>query len=1521
MSGAFLTAKLALAVAVIAALLLPALLDTPKAAAQGAREDFIPPEPIDISVTLEYFEDGREWRLLVKNDSSDVWVYDVKVRIDTGPSLVPTITHFPTPGSAPEFGWSFSDGILTLAAINPGRGSRFRLRADISGTFTGFFPIRVSIISSTPMETPGSENNSRVETWASAIAGATGLSFTDFTSIVVLTSVDNRRPPLDGETAFKVSAKNPAGLPHGTDRGNNNKVDTQVKITITEGLSFAWTNVPDGITISGNSAIWSAGDLPASVDSTRTKTLSVPVSLSGSTPLETRCLTAEVQQVTPPDPEDRRFDDVGTVCLGEPPVEVLGAWPQIKVYGNIGLFTFFPCIGATAYPCNTNDTLELVVRFGLGASYITTKQRRDDAATPPESTSRGIMYLQPESVVVHVDDRIGRTVKDGGVIWSTGALMNLTDTQQLLTSSWQINEAVTVTAPGGGDAPGRWVLTNTEDGHSSYDLLNAPDSTRVTYDLFPLTDLGSSPNEYFEDVKVDFGEMGTYVALFEIKGVLSMTTYTDSGTYTFHVGPMADLEVRDAGPNPAVAGNRRAYTIEAVNHGPSDAAVVEVALTGVPDGASVVASQGSYDPGTGIWRIGELENMELRTLIGKSNAETLTIIAEDAGLAPITATIASKELYTVCLDGNAADVAASDESACTGGSNTWHTAEYYDPIAANNTATIAAQTGTGAGHPDAPTNLRVVETPVGNIVEWDSVAEVNGFPVTHYQVQRSASPWEILSDNQKGTVYADMGDGAANASYRVRAVNRFDVPGPWSQQATPHLKPSRPKSFTAAGQSDTVAELSWGAPDTVADVTVSGYDLEFSEDGGATWTSLATPATLGQSATSYTHTDATLTSASLTPDILRQYRVRTVGTVDGSTVKSDWATATLTHPKPGVPKTFAAAGQSETQASLSWSAPDAVTHVSVTGYEVEFSKDGGANWATVTGTPTLDGTTWSLPHSDSGLAADAVRQYRARTLGTVGSVTVQSDWAYALASEDYPAPGAPRNFAARAINRSRVDLSWIAPVAVSGVTLTGYHLEFSSDGNTWTRLEDDQSRTVLPATATYHPHTNDMLEPGALRQYRLRAVGTANNASFESGWVFASAATEAVGPPQNLAAVPDPESPTASRTRINLTWDVPAFGQNLVTGYRIDYAPDGSEDWQTLEHSYRTNPRSYQHTGRLPGERSCYRVAAIFAGGTGPFTASVCATTLGNPTDDLPGEPENLRIDSVGSNYVVLEWDAPSSGGAVEYYQWRSNIHTPTEVSRAATSVRVGGLQSGTTYEFQVRAGNSNGPGGWSTSVPVMLHRASGAVKASPAELEVEKGGSGSFNVRLNRSPKWPMRVYFIWEGADCLTESLPYQQGQILLPTNPSPSKEFWDDIWWGPPEDRFAAPWNTGLDIQMDASGCQGGETAVIDYDLWTLPFSELEGLSLWEVLNLNEDEWRDKWGVDPLDGISGPSVKVTVVDGAGASRATAGEQTLADVIAGGASLNVSAVLPPQAAVWRREEWGLYGFPPASYWWDWWD
>ena len=57
-----------------------------------------------------------------------------------------------------------------------------------------------------------------------------------------------------------------------------------------------------------------------------------------------------------------------------------------------------------------------------------------------------------------------------------------------------------------------------------------------------------------------------------------------TGTYTVHVGPIAELEVRDGGPGLPPSGSR-AFSIVAVNHGPDNAPAARVTLIkGLPRG-------------------------------------------------------------------------------------------------------------------------------------------------------------------------------------------------------------------------------------------------------------------------------------------------------------------------------------------------------------------------------------------------------------------------------------------------------------------------------------------------------------------------------------------------------------------------------------------------------------------------------------------------------------------------------------------------------------------------------------------------------------------------------------------------------------------------------------------------------------------------------------------------------------------------------------------------------------------------
>ena len=1345
-------------------------------------------------------------------------------------------------------------------------------------------------------------------------------------------------------------------------------IDLQVAIELTGGLrvsgapsytstTFEGDPVTKPSSVSYDSGVFTVGRLQQGPDPPYPKfhSVTLPITVASDAVVNEQCLTATLTGNPPPGTgpnDDDIADNVAKVCLSE-----VGTLARPFVSGQVDAFTVYPCVGVTTPPCDsTNDVRVRAVNTSNGGIL---------------APGTAIFHVNPTEARIY-DAKSGQSVNDGNTVsWQTAVNPDRPYNDGLSSgielyysrtpftgheSDWKRPTfgISARNATGNIPPPGKVFLRSTSSGNEFRKAVS-PD-----YQELPGTPSTSAMTASRFHYFLEFEKLGTYKIGWHVKLTRNPPAtlhgsenchpssadppvnqaFCASETYTFHLGPMADLEVRDGGASPYVAADRNALAIVAVNNGPDEPAG-GARVTGLPIGAQVLhISHGRYNGSTGVWSINRLRVKGYYLSAGMSEP-TLVLGASAGDTADVS--ISSAENYEVCVGpkSNPGNLAHTTQATCEAVTNaSWNSVPVYDYKPGDNTVTITAQVGTGGGE-SAPSSMSARQYGAATYVTWEPVERVYGLPVAHYEVERNGV---ILTDKPKGTTYLDS-IGSGSASYRVRAVNAAENPGPWSEASA--RRPGIPKNFSATVYvPNTEIDLSWGAPDAVTGVDITGYDLEFSTDGGANWTALSNQAataisfdhtgqtltpgatwkyrlrTLGNdggvvvmsgwatadaaipypapvdfAATAVSDTKATLswsapsgvshtgyefgfskdggntweslasqaatattfthTHGELEAGETRQYRARTVGSVSGVVVMSGWAFATAVrdYPEPGAPTSFEATGDSATQATLTWSAPTDLDGTTLSGYDLEFSTDGGSRWTSLAAdrTGTTFTTRTSYTHTYTNLAADDVRQYRVRTVGTKDGETFKSVWAYAKASEDYPAPGAPRNFTAAAVSDTAVSLSWTQPDAVQDVTVTGYNLQVSIGGGEWTSLLTGHS-------GLSHTH-DDAANPlsSKSRRYRLQAVGTVGTSSYESGWVFAVPAEE-VGQPQNLTATAD------GKTRIDLTWAPPAVGADAVTGYRIDYTPATPEQWQTLEHNYRTSPRRYEHTGLSPGQEYCYRVAAIYAGGTGPFAARACATTEGAPTD-LPGEPENLRFARVGSNFVELEWDPPSVGGTVAYYEYRHNfLDDPVEVTpRGATRVRVGGLTPFWTYDFEVRGRNSLGPGEWAWSGHVTLNQAGEVIVASPQDLEIEKGGTGSFNLRLKRSPKWPLRLYFTWEGPDCLTESLPYQQGKILLPTNPPPSRGFWefDNGWWGPPEDRFARQWNAGLDVKMDASGCQGGEMAVVKSDLWTVPFSYLEGLPMWDELNLNEEEWREKWGADPLDGISGPSVTVRVTD----------------------------------------------------------
>jgi hypothetical protein len=80
---------------------------------------------------------------------------------------------------------------------------------------------------------------------------------------------------------------------------------------------------------------------------------------------------------------------------------------------------------------------------------------------------------------------------------------------------------------------------------------------------------------------------------------------------------------------------------------------------------------------------------------------------------------------------------------------------------------------------------------------------------------------------------------------------------------------------------------------------------------------------------------------------------------------------------------------------------------------------------------------------------------------------------------------------------------------------------------------------------------------------------------------------------------------------------------------------------------------------------------------------------------NLPGPPRNIKVRPINKSSAIVSWDAPEkNSGAVELYRvfWRPlGAKAANKTDTTDTKLMLDSLNSGTTYELVVKAGNSNG--------------------------------------------------------------------------------------------------------------------------------------------------------------------------------------------------------------------------------------
>ncbi|HZG00397.1 MAG TPA: fibronectin type III domain-containing protein, partial [Chitinophagales bacterium] len=217
-----------------------------------------------------------------------------------------------------------------------------------------------------------------------------------------------------------------------------------------------------------------------------------------------------------------------------------------------------------------------------------------------------------------------------------------------------------------------------------------------------------------------------------------------------------------------------------------------------------------------------------------------------------------------------------------------------------------------------------------------------------------------------------------------------------------------------------------------------------------------------------------------------------------------------------------------------------------------------------------------------------------------------------------------------------------------------------------------------------------------------------------------------------------PTNPTAAvnNTTAVIQWDA----QPCAVKYRVLVKQMGAAGGPWVMHFVNAPNVTLTLTGLTPGKMYKYRVRAVCSP-TGsvlsPWSVTNTFTAAGNVSACVP--PASITATNPTPNGAIVNWTsvAGSYGYQLRYRVQGSVSWTPVVINNgAAGSQTLTGLQSNTTYEFQMRTKCAVGPVTWSTYSPIQSFAT--ALRLSEAEAVrvsvYPNPANGLVDITLNES-------------------------------------------------------------------------------------------------------------------------------------------------------------------------------------------
>ena len=505
---------------------------------------------------------------------------------------------------------------------------------------------------------------------------------------------------------------------------------------------------------------------------------------------------------------------------------------------------------------------------------------------------------------------------------------------------------------------------------------------------------------------------------------------------------------------------------------------------------------------------------------------------------------------------------------------------------------------------------------------WPEVSGATTYHVTYSS--DGTNSWQLAAidhpaagNTTEGIVSITISSGVDNGKYYivgVRAKNSHGGSG-WvnSDFVHPLYAPDPVQSLIAARSGTSIA-VSWSAPANDGGTAVTGYDVNYSTDGGRSWTRIAS----NQSGAS-----ADISNADNTVNYIIAVRAIN-GMGNGGWTNSN------TLPGLGAPAS-ATISRAAGSVTVGWSAVSGAT-----GYNINLSADSGGSW-----TRAVSNATGTSATISSGIANGSSYIAAVQAVNAHGG----SHWTNSANSVAgiYP-PGAPTGVTA-ARSGTSISISWTAPASNGGVALSGYDVNYSTDGaRSWTRLASNQSGTT--ATISNADNTVDYI-----------IAARANNSVGASPWTRSA----------TVAGLDAPEYVTAFRYPAAGFTDAGWPAVEGATGYDVNLIFNATHHYNMANNVTGTTHRIKDGT-QYGGIVFVVSVRARNAHGPGPWRNSPTAK-----------ETRTLTASNITMNSATLTLETFAD---TWYYKADQAPHTSCSSGQTGLTADLSDLSAGETYTY-----------------------------------------------------------------------------------------------------------------------------------------------------------------------------------------------------------------------------------------------